>query len=106
MDRPRERLDCLKMKRAQLSEKMHAALRTVEQYRHELFSILEKDPSWYGSITIHHLVGQSLRITPKQSSSDAPFQFGIVLRLYDGETLHESATDDITQLIELARTLQ
>lgn len=70
-----------------------------------LIPILEAEPGWYGSIYFEKKSSQSLSANLKQTQVNDQVTVGAVLRIYDGYTLYEQATDqlDHESLKNLAR---
>jgi TldD protein len=66
-----------------------------------LFSILEpktksaSDPQWYSSIYFERKSSKSFSANLKQTQLADHVTSGVVLRIYDGYTLYEQATDDL-----------
>lgn len=70
----------------------------IEELRRELktlIPILEAEPEWYGSIYFEKKSSQSLSANLKQTQVSDQVTMGAVLRIYDGYTLFEQATDEL-----------
>jgi TldD protein len=61
----------------------------------ELLPVLEAKPDWYGSILLERRSSKTYTANLKQTQMSENVSMGIVLRIYDGYTLFEQATDDI-----------
>lgn len=60
-----------------------------------LLPILEKEKGWYGSLFLERKSSQNFMANLKNTQMSDNVSLGIVLRIYDGYTLHEQATDDL-----------
>lgn len=60
-----------------------------------IFPILESEPGWYGSIFFERKSSKSFSANLKQTQLADNVSAGVVLRIYDGYTLYEQATDDL-----------
>jgi TldD protein len=60
-----------------------------------IFPILESEPGWYGSIFFERKSSKSFSANLKQTQLADNVSAGVVLRIYDGYTLFEQATDDL-----------
>lgn len=71
-----------------------------------LIPILEAEPDWYGSAYFERKNARTLSANLKQTHLTDQMTQGLVLRIYDGYTLFEQATDDLdpAKLPDLART--
>lgn len=70
----------------------------LDELRRELKSlipILESEPGWYGSIYFEKKSSQTFAVNLKQTQVSDSISQGIVLRIYDGYTLYEQATDEL-----------
>jgi TldD protein len=69
-----------------------------------LLPILGKDSQWYPSIWFERKSGQSFSASLKDTRVNESYSAGVVLRIYDGRTLHEMACDDLnpSSLVKLA----
>lgn len=70
----------------------------LEEFRKlflRLLPSLELDPSWYGSIYFERKSSKSLSANLKQTQATDQVTTGVVLRIYNGYTLFEEATDDL-----------
>jgi len=68
-----------------------------------LLPILEAQKDWYGSIYLERRSQQQHMANLKQTQIADQVNVGIVLRIYDGYTLYEEATDDLD--IEKLKTM-
>lgn len=60
-----------------------------------IFPILESEPGWYGSIFFERKSSKSFSANLKQTQLADNVTSGVVLRIYDGYTLYEQATDEL-----------
>ena len=60
-----------------------------------IFPILEADSGWYGSIYFERKSSKSFSANLKQTQLADQVSSGVVLRIYDGYTLFEQATDEM-----------
>lgn len=91
------------MNRAPLSQD----LQKLKNELPDLLGILEQKPDWYASVFFERRAGKSFSVNLKQTQvSDVSTQ-GVVLRIYDGFTLFEQATDQTNskELEEQAKAL-
>ena len=77
--------------RAPLSEE----LKTLRKPLSELIPLLESEPHWYGSIYFERKISKQYSSNQKQNQASDQLNMGIVLRIYNGYTLFEEATDDL-----------
>lgn len=61
----------------------------------EIFPILESGPGWYGSIFFERKSSKNFSANLKQTQLADSVSSGVVLRIYDGYTLFEQATDEL-----------
>ena len=61
----------------------------------ELISTLEEKSPWYGSIFFERRASKSCAANLKQTQLNDQVSQGVVMRIYDGYTLYERATDDL-----------
>ncbi len=61
----------------------------------ELLPILEAEGDWYGSIYFERKASKSFTANLKQTQMSDQISMGVVLRIYNGYTLFEEATDDL-----------
>jgi len=61
-----------------------------------LVPLLEKQPNWYGSVYFEKKSGKSYVVDFKKSNVTDQLSMGVVLRIYDGYTLYEQATDNLS----------
>lgn len=61
----------------------------------ELLSVLEAQPDWYGSIYVEKKSSRNLMAKLNQTQVSNDVTLGAVLRIYDGYTLFEQASDDL-----------
>lgn len=78
-------------KRAPFSED----LKPLRNFFPELIQILEADSSHYGSLYFERKTIQNAGVDLKRTQSTDDIVMGVVLRIYNGETLFEQATDDL-----------
>ena len=78
-------------KRAPLSPELEPILKTLAG----LVPLLEEDPNWYGSIFFERKTNQNYVADLKKTNVQHQITQGVVLRIYDGYTLFEQATDDL-----------
>lgn len=60
-----------------------------------LIPLLEKKPDWYGSVYFERKSTQRFSVDLKKTDVSDSITMGAVLRIYDGNTLFEQATDDL-----------
>lgn len=60
-----------------------------------LIPVLESEPGWYGSIYFERKANQTFLANLKQTQVSDQVSMGAVLRIYDGHTLYEQATDEL-----------
>ena len=60
-----------------------------------LIPILEQKPDWYGSVFYERKASKGFLANLKQSQLSDQISAGIVLRIYDGYTLYEQASDQV-----------
>ncbi|MBL7717070.1 MAG: TldD/PmbA family protein [Bdellovibrionales bacterium] len=70
-------------------------LNPLRQTLLELIPILEAKPEWYGSAYFEKKSSQLFNANLRQTNLKEDRTQGVVLRIYDGYTLHEQATDDL-----------
>jgi TldD protein len=61
----------------------------------ELLPLLETGENWYGSIFFERKASKNYTANLKQTQISDHVSMGVVLRIYDGYTLHEQATDEL-----------
>lgn len=61
----------------------------------ELMPLLESESGWYGSLYFERRSSKSCSANLKQTQISDQLTMGVVLRIYDGFSLHEQATDDL-----------
>lgn len=61
-----------------------------------MLSLLEKEQGWYGSIYLERKIKRNYLADLKRTNVSDDFLMGVVFRIYDGYTLFEQATDDLT----------
>ena len=79
------------MKRAPFSPELQELRTQLPQ----LIEILEAKPEWYGSIYFERKSAKTYVANLKQTQVSDQVTMGAVLRIYDGFTLYENATDDL-----------
>jgi predicted Zn-dependent protease len=77
--------------RAPLSADLIELRKTLPQ----LIPVLESKPGWYGSVLLERRSSKTYTANLKQTQMSDNVSMGIVLRIYDGYTLFEQATDDL-----------
>lgn len=77
------------MNRAPLS----ADLSELRKKLPDLLGILEADPAWYASVFVERKAGKNFSANLKQTQVSDTASMGVILRIYDGFTLYEQATD-------------
>lgn len=60
-----------------------------------LIPVLEAKPGWYGSVFFERKASQTYTANLKQTNVADNVSMGVVLRIYDGHTLYEQATDEL-----------
>ena len=96
------------MSRAPLSDD----LKELRARLSEILPLLNSEADWYGSIFFERKASKSLLANLKNSQVSDQVSLGAVLRIYDGYTLYEQATDDLkpeslrTTASELARRVK
>lgn len=71
----------------------------TQELRNELKKILpllNADPQWYGSIYYEKKAAKTYQANLKQTQISDQVSSGVVLRIYDGVSLFEQATDDLS----------
>lgn len=61
----------------------------------QLLPLLEAEPDWYGSIYLERKASKSYSANLKQTQVSDQVSLGVVLRIYNGYTLFEEASDDL-----------
>ncbi len=95
-------------RRAKFPDNLQPLRATLEQ----LVPILETDPGWYGSVYFERKASCTFMANLKQTNVTDQFTSGAVLRIYDGVTLYERATDELnpaslkSSALELAKSVQ
>lgn len=79
------------MQRASFS----ADLKELRDTLPALIPILESEPGWYGSIYFERKTSKTYSANLRQTQMSDQVSMGAVLRIYDGYTLFEQATDDV-----------
>lgn len=77
------------MNRAPLS----SDLSTLRKKLPDLLGTLEAQPDWYASVFLERKAGKTFSANLKQTQVSDQASMGVVLRIYDGFTLFEQATD-------------
>ncbi len=72
-----------------------AELQDLRRQFKALIPALEQKPEWYGSIFFERKASQTFAANLKQTQVTDNVSMGAVLRIYDGYTLFEQATDDL-----------
>ena len=75
--------------RGQLSQDMKG----IEGFLPSLINILEARPGWYGSVYVERKSGRGFMADLRKTRITDQINRGAVLRIYDGYTLFERATD-------------
>jgi TldD protein len=70
-------------------------LQEIRQELKGLLPLLEAEPDWYGSIYFERKASQTFSANLKQTQVSDQVSMGAVLRIYDGYTLYEQATDEL-----------
>jgi predicted Zn-dependent protease len=91
------------MNRAKLSPE----LENLRAKLPDLLQTLQQNPEWYASIYLEKKSGKTFSANLKQTQISDSHSQGIVLRIYDGYTLYEQATDQTewNALLREAKTL-
>ncbi len=71
------------------------ALQPLRDSLPALLPILEAGKDWYGSVYFERKSAQVFAANLKQTNVTDQVSMGVVLRIYDGRTLFEQATDDL-----------
>ncbi len=74
---------------------LSADLNPIRETLTQLLPRLELDPDWYASIFFERKAAQNLSANLKATQVSDQVSMGAVLRIYDGYTLFEEATDDL-----------
>lgn len=61
-----------------------------------ILPLLEKQEGWYGSIYVERKATKAYAANPKQTQMSDQISQGVVLRIYDGYSLYEQATDEMS----------
>ncbi|NBU20548.1 TldD/PmbA family protein [bacterium] len=80
-----------KIMRAPFSEELTALRKQLSEF----IPLLESEPQWYGSIYFERKRSRVYSSNQKQNQATDQLNMGLVLRIYDGHTLFEEATDDL-----------
>ena len=78
--------------RASLSSDLHA----LRKFLPTLLPILETKKEWYGSIFLERKASKTFMANLKNTQMTDNVTLGLVLRIYDGYTLFEQATDELS----------
>ncbi len=70
-------------------------LQPLRSFLPTLLPVLGKKGDWYPSIWFERKSNRSMSVNLKQTQVSDSFSSGVVLRIYDGYTLHEQASDDL-----------
>lgn len=95
-------------RRAKFPDDLLPLRETLEQ----LVPILEAGPGWYGSVYFERKAACTYTANLKQTNVADQFTSGAVLRVYDGVTLYERATDELNpaslrnSALDLARSVE
>jgi TldD protein len=71
-------------------------LKPIRHTLTQLLPILDSGKNWYGSIYFERKASKTYTANLKQTQASDHVTLGTVFRIYDGYTLFEEATDDIT----------
>src|SRR5690606_31859911 len=77
---------------APLSQEMQELRRKLKP----LLSQLQKEEDWYASVYLERKLKHNYLADFKRTNVSDDFVMGVVLRIYDGYTLFEQATDELT----------
>src|SRR5690349_24732576 len=82
-------------------------LETTRSQLTRILGILDSNPQWYGSVFFERKTVRRHSVDLKKSQIAEDVSTGAVLRIYDGHTLYEQATDDLSDsgLTEAAQAL-
>src|SRR4051812_13309685 len=82
-------------------------LETLRPQLRDVLGTLEADPEWYASVFFERKANQTFMANLKQTQLSDTVSSGAVLRIYDGYTLFEQATDQTepTSLVKEAKEL-
>lgn len=91
------------MNRAKLS----VELETIRKHLPDVLGTLEKNTEWYGSVFLEKKTAKTYSANLKQTQVSDQATMGAVLRVYDGYTLYEQATDEVDSaaLLKTAQAL-
>lgn len=86
---------------------LSADLESLRPKFHDVLGTLEANPAWYASVFFERKSNQTFSANLKQTQLSDSVSSGAVLRIYDGYTLFEQATDetDPASLLKEAREL-
>jgi TldD protein len=70
-------------------------LQSLREFLPSLLPILEKKKEWYGSVFLERKSSKNFTANLKQTQISDNVSQGVVLRIYDGYTLFEQATDQV-----------
>lgn len=79
------------VKRASFSSELQA----LRDFFPTLLPLLEKNPDWYGSVFFERKTARTYMANLRQTNVSENVSMGAVLRIYDGYTLFEQASDDL-----------
>lgn len=71
-------------------------LQSLRQGLPQLIALLEAKPDWYGSVYIERKQSKTFTANLRQTQVSDQFDAGAVLRIYNGYTLFEQASDDLS----------
>lgn len=82
------------------------SLQPLREQLRALVPILESKPGWYGSVYFERKAATTAMVNLKQTQLSDQVTQGVVLRIYDGYTLYEQATDELegSHLLQFARS--
>jgi len=72
-------------------------LQELRGFLPEILKILQADSEWYASLYFERKSGVTASANLKQTQVSERVSSGLVMRIYDGYTLHETATDDLRE---------
>ena len=74
---------------------LNSDLKLLREELLQLLPILEAMPGWYASVYLERRASQTFSANLKQTQVSDQISMGAVLRIYNGYTLFEQATDDL-----------
>ncbi|MBC7385415.1 MAG: TldD/PmbA family protein [Cryobacterium sp.] len=86
---------------------MSADIKALQPKLRDVLGTLEANPEWYASVYFERKSNQTFAANLKQTQLSDSTSSGVVMRIYDGHTLYEQATDqtELAALLKEAKEL-